>query len=122
MKATKTWTSDIPWQCVEIDHCTNTICPGRTVRGVGCKDNPFYSLSNFKTTDQTAIAAYNTAFATAYPSGYYNVHEQLQAWAGGSTAPITWATYLTTGTDTIPAQDRINIYTFNVTNFFHSVG
>ena len=74
--ATKTWTSDIPWQCVQVDHCSNTICPGRTVRGVGCKENPFYSLTNFVTDDPTVYPGYESTF-TGLTSGYYNIPEIL---------------------------------------------
>ena len=88
--ATKTWTSDIPWQCVQVDHCSNTICPGRTVRGVGCEENPFYSLTNFISNETGAYTAYTGLFA----SGYYNVPEAL---AGGldATAPGTLINYST---------------------------
>ena len=83
--ATKTWTSDIPWQCVQVDHCSNTICPGRTVRGVGCEENPFYSLTNFITNESAAYTAHAELYTgnssgtpPGLPSGYYNLAEILQ--------------------------------------------
>ena len=85
--ATKTWTSDIPWQCVQVDHCSNTICPGRTVRGVGCEENPFYSLTNFISNETGAYTTYSGLFA----SGYYNVPEALVG--GLNTAPGTLIDY-----------------------------
>ena len=39
---TETWSSDIPYQCVEFEKCPSIFCPDRSAAGVACTDNQAY--------------------------------------------------------------------------------
>lgn len=90
---TEQWISEIPWQCVDKPQCENLICPGRYRPDIGCRENPFFAMTNMVT--DANIAAY-TPLAT-YPSGFYKTEDFL---AG---TPLT-AADLSSTTDAISLQ------------------
>ena len=90
---TEQWISEIPWQCVDKPQCENLICPGRYRPDIGCRENPFFAMTNMVT--DANIAAY-TPLAT-YPSGFYKTEDFL---AG---TPLTMAD-LSSTTDAISLQ------------------
>jgi len=40
----KQWKSEIPQQCIDLDMCPRTKCPGRTSYGVECREEPAFPL------------------------------------------------------------------------------
>ena len=107
-EVTEQWISEIPWQCVDKPQCENLICPGRYRPDIGCKENPFFAMSNMVT--DANISAY-TPLAT-YPSGFYKTEDFL---AG---TPLTTAE-LASATDAIalqsPQSDRDDSHTTALT-------